>query len=134
LGIVANPVAPVALTTEVLHSVENLRAAPVHSSTPQVEAAPLGPVIALAEVEVVAEDGVMAVAATFATEIEIETATFEIQEIVSATFEIREMDRRSGAMLIATMVVAETVSSILDPIASVSVEVAPVRRHATSVI
>jgi hypothetical protein len=76
----------------------------------------------------------MAVAATFATEIEIETATFEIQEIVSATFEIREMDRRSGAMLIATMVVAETVSSILDPIASVSVEVAPVRRHATSVI
>lgn len=106
--------APVALTTGVLHSVENPRAVLVLSSTPQVEAAPLAPVIALVEVEVEAEDEAMAVEATFETEIEIETAT---QEIVSATFEIREMVPRSGAMSIATMAVAETVSSTLERIA-----------------
>jgi hypothetical protein len=81
-----------------------------HWSTPQAEAVPLGPVIDLVEVVVVDED--MAVAATFEIETETETATLEI-----ATSETREMDHRSGAMSIASMAVAETVSSIHETIA-----------------
>lgn len=99
---------------------ENLRVAHGHSSTLQVGVAPLEPVTGLVEVEAVAVDEVMAVAATFEIEIEIETETetvTETQEIASATFETRVMDHHSGAMPIATTVVAGTVSSIHDLIA-----------------
>lgn len=78
------------------------------------------PVTGLVEVEAVAVDEVMAVAATFEIEIETETETVtvtETQEIASATFETRVMDHHSGAMPIATTVVAGTVSSIHDLIA-----------------
>jgi hypothetical protein len=99
---------------------ENLRVAHGHSSTLQVGVAPLEPVTGLVEVEAVAVDEVMAVAATFEIEIEIETETetvTETQEIASATFETPVMDHHSGAMPIATTVVAGTVSSIHDLIA-----------------
>jgi hypothetical protein len=113
----------------VLHSAENHPVVHAHSSTPQVEAVPLGPVIALVEVEVVVVDEDMAVAATF--EIEIETAT---ETLETATSEIHAMDPRSGAMSIANMEVAETVSSIPETIALVLVEVDPGHPHATFVI
>jgi hypothetical protein len=79
-------------------------------------------VTGLVDVEAVAVDEVMAVAATFEIEIEIEIETetetvTETQEIASATFETRVMDHHSGAMPIATTVVAGTVSSIHDLIA-----------------